>query len=75
MPYVPDRAIVRRQFDRLRARGVIREAGAERYWLDTVAHGRDIERTRRVMVPIVLVLVLIGAACRSSSLAASLSRS
>ncbi len=62
VPYVPERALERRQFERLRARGVIREAGAGCYWLDRAAYQQDIERTRRMLVPVVIVIALIAAA-------------
>jgi hypothetical protein len=60
--YVPDRLIVRRQFERMQGKGIIREAGAGRYWLDTAALQADSDARRRRLIPIVLVLVLIAAA-------------
>lgn len=60
--FVPDRLIVRRQFERMRHRGVIREAGAERYWIDTAAYQAENDARRRRLVPIVIVLALIAAA-------------
>ena len=62
VPYVPQRLIARREFARMRQRGVIREAGAGRYWIDTAAYHADAERRRRIVVPVVIVLVVAAAA-------------
>lgn len=56
--YVPQRPIMRSQFQHLLSRGVIRDAGGGRYWLDTAAYQTDIERRRRIMVAVVIVLVV-----------------
>lgn len=59
--FVPDRLIMRRQFERMQARGVIREAGAGRYWLDTAAYQADLDRRRRILVPLVIMLMVATA--------------
>lgn len=60
--YVPDRPILRHQFERMRSRGVVRDGADGTYWLDVPALAADTERRQRVLVPIVLALVLVAAA-------------
>jgi hypothetical protein len=60
--YVPQSHIETRQFARMQAKGVIREASGGRYWIDTAAYQADITARRRKLVPIILVLLLIAAA-------------
>lgn len=60
--YVPQNPVEARQFARLQAKGVVREAGAGHYWLDTGAYQAELDARRRKLVPIVLLLVLIAAA-------------
>lgn len=60
--FVPDKLIVRRQFDKLVARGVIKQAGKDLYWLDTAAYNNDIEARRRKLVPVVIVVFVVLAA-------------
>ncbi|WP_156404939.1 hypothetical protein [Sphingomonas sp. Root241] len=57
--YVPQSPIERRQFERMRGTGVIREASAGRYWIDTAAYQAEIDARRRKLVPIVIVLAVI----------------
>jgi hypothetical protein len=45
-------------FDRLRAKGIVREAGPGRYWFDVPAARYDADALSRRMVPIVIVLAL-----------------
>ena len=60
--YVPQSPVERRQFAGMQSRGVIREAGAGRYWIDTAAYQAEIDARRRVLVPIVIVLCVAAAA-------------
>lgn len=60
--YVPQSPIEKRQFARMQSRGVVREAGAGRYWLDMAAYQAERDARRRKLVPIVLLVVLIAAA-------------
>lgn len=60
--YVPQSHIETRQFEKMQGKGVIREAGAGRYWIDTAAYQAEIDARRRRLVPILLLLVLIAAA-------------
>jgi hypothetical protein len=60
--FVPERQIMRRQFDHMRSKGLIREAAPGRYWIDVAAYRADGEARRRRLVPIVIVLALIAAA-------------
>ncbi|NIJ20979.1 hypothetical protein FHS95_002671 [Sphingomonas naasensis] len=60
--YAPQNHIEQRQFEKMQGRGVVREAGAGRYWLDTAAWQAESDARRRRLIPIILLLVLIGAA-------------
>ena len=59
--FVPQSAIETRQFARMQAKGVVREAGAGRYWIDTAAYQAEIDARRRLLVPIVAALCIIAA--------------
>ncbi|MDV3455595.1 hypothetical protein RZN05_01260 [Sphingomonas sp. HF-S4] len=59
--FVPQSRIERSQFERMLARGVVREAGEGRYWLDIQAYQGEIESRRRKLVPIVIILTVIAA--------------
>ena len=59
VPFVPQRRIERTQFDRMRAKGIVREAGAGRYWFDLAAFQKDQDRTRAFLVPIIIVACLL----------------
>lgn len=56
--FVPQRPIMRSQFAKMQARGIVREASAGTYWIDTVAYQKDNDRRRAIMVPVVLVLAV-----------------
>ena len=57
--FEPDSRIQQRQFERMRSRGIIREGGADTYWLDVVAYDDDLQaRHRRVKIAL---FVAIGA--------------
>ncbi len=60
--YVPQSPVEQRQFARMQAKGVIREAAPECYWLDRARQAADVEARRRVLVPIVVVLCVAAAA-------------
>ena len=59
--FVPQSRIERGQFERMLARGVVRQAGEGRYWLDIDAYRGEIESQRRKLVPIVIILTVIFA--------------
>ncbi|SRR5690348_257863 len=68
VPFEPENRIERRQFDRMVSRGVIREEGAGKYWLDVVAYDVDLRaRHRRVkiallaVIAVLVIVLLIGA--------------
>lgn len=68
VPFEPANQIERRQFDRMVSRGVIREEGAGKYWLDVVAYDVDLRaRHRRVKIALLaviaalIIVLLIGA--------------
>ena len=62
----PDRAVAfeahrmieERQFERMRSRGIIREAGPDRYWLDVVAYDIDLRQRHAMVRTVLLVMVL-----------------
>ena len=56
--FVPGRPAVQRQFDKMRASGVIREAIKGHYWLDVPGYYADIQSRRSRMVPIVIAVSL-----------------
>ena len=57
-----DRMIERRQFERMRAAGIIHEAKPGTYWLDVVAYDVDLRarfaRVRLVLLALVIVLMI-----------------
>ena len=64
----PDRAvgfepysrIQQRQFERMRSRGIIREAGVDTYWLDVVAYDDDLQaRYRRVKAALFVAIAAL----------------
>lgn len=59
--YVPQSLIETRQFARMQGKGVVHEAGAGRYWIDTAAYQADIDARRRLLVPIVIALCVLAA--------------
>ena len=59
--FEPRSGIQRRQFERMRSRGIIHEKGAGLYWLDVVAYDIDL-RQRFNRVRIVLLLMVVGLA-------------
>ena len=62
----PDRAVAfeahrmieERQFERMRSRGIIREAGPGLYWLDVVAYDIDLRQRHATVRWILLVMVV-----------------
>ena len=62
----PDRAVAfeahrmieERQFERMRSRGIIREAGPGLYWLDVVAYDIDLRQRHATVRWILLVIVV-----------------
>lgn len=60
--YVPRTPLYRREFDALLARGLVRQAGYRRYWVDLAACQADVERRRRRRaVPIVVATAIASA--------------
>ena len=55
--FEPERMIEQRQFERMRRRGIIREAKPGLYWLDVVAY--DIDLRRRFMRVRIALLIMI----------------
>lgn len=56
VPYKPGGHVERRQFERMKERGIIRDAGRDRFWIDPEALAADDERRRRILVPLTIVL-------------------
>lgn len=62
IPFDPANGFERRQFDRLRDRGIVREDMSRRYWLDLPAYDNLIrERHARVRTALIVVLLLFVA--------------
>jgi hypothetical protein len=59
--YKPGRPIEARQFERMRAKGIVREAAPGTYWVDVAAYDADKERRRRILVPILIAVVVMFA--------------
>ncbi|MEN3748831.1 hypothetical protein TPR58_16775 [Sphingomonas sp. HF-S3] len=59
--YLPTSPLYRREFDALLARGLVRQAGYRRYWVDLAACQADVERRRRRAVPIVVATAIASA--------------
>ncbi len=57
--FAPQNPSERRQFERMQARGIVRQAGASRYWLNVAAYQAEAEAGRRVLVPLAITLSLI----------------
>lgn len=53
-----NRMIEERQFERMRSRGIIREAEPGRYWLDVVAYDIDMRQRHAVVRTMLLVMVI-----------------
>ncbi|RYD54124.1 MAG: hypothetical protein EOP60_08525 [Sphingomonadales bacterium] len=60
VPYIPQGLVMRRQFERMQHRGVIRSA-AGGYWLDTAAYQTELDRRRAILVPVVIFLAVAAA--------------
>jgi hypothetical protein len=61
VPFVPQRPIEQRQFERMQRAGIIRAAGQGRYWFDLVAFQKDQDRARAILVPLVIALCVLAA--------------
>ena len=68
VPFEPDNHIEVRQFERMVSRGIIREEGPGKYWLDVVAYDVDLRaRHQRVKIALLaviaalIIVLLIGA--------------
>lgn len=59
--FEPGRRLEQRQFERMRSRGIIREAQPGSYWLDVVAYDLDLQqRYRRIRGVLIAVLVIFA---------------
>jgi hypothetical protein len=60
--FEPERMIEQRQFERMRRRGIIREAGPGLYWLDVVAYDIDLRRRfMRVRIALLIIILVLAA--------------
>jgi len=60
VPFEPSRHIERRQFERMRNRGIIHESTPGLYWLDVVAYDTDLrERFTRVRTALLVVVLAL----------------
>jgi hypothetical protein len=56
----PGNGIERRQFERMRQRGIIREERPGTYWLDVVAYDVDLRaRHRRVKTALLIIIAIL----------------
>ena len=56
----PPTGLQRRQFERMRNRGIVHQTGDGRYWLDVVAYDADLTgRYQRVKIALLLVLLVL----------------
>lgn len=58
-PYEPPSAMHRRQFEHLVGRGILRDTGRGRYWIDRDADRREQERQRAAAI-LAFKIILIG---------------
>ncbi|MES2445096.1 MAG: hypothetical protein V4574_19910 [Pseudomonadota bacterium] len=66
--FAPEHHIVRRQFERLQARGVIREAEPGTYWIDVAAYEADRNRRRKLVLFVVAFAAAVAAAVAAATL-------
>ena len=59
--YEPNSIAQRRQFERLQAAGVIKEARNDEYWIDIPAYSAWANRRRRRMIALLIVVVIAAA--------------
>ena len=63
VPFEADRMIEQRQFERMKAKGIIREAGPGTYWLDVVVYDADLctryARVKAALLVVLLILVVV----------------
>ena len=60
VPFDPGSGIERRQFERMRARGIIREERPGAFWLDVVAYDVDLRaRHRRVKTALLVIIAIL----------------
>jgi hypothetical protein len=54
--YTPQRPVEAREFERMRAHGIVREARKGFYWVDLEALRADADARRRKLVPVVIAV-------------------
>ena len=57
--FVPANGFERRMFDRYQQRGIVREVGGDKYWMDVVAYDVDLRRRHRVVRNLLLAIILV----------------
>ena len=62
VPYVPAKGMGHRQFEEMLAKGILHEASPGRFWIDQAAYKADLERRRRMVIPLIVAVLLILAA-------------
>jgi hypothetical protein len=60
--YVPEGGMGRCQFEEMLAKGILHEAAAGTFWIDQAAYKADLERRRRMVIPLIVAVLLILAA-------------
>ena len=68
VPFEAQNGFERRQFDKLRAKDIIREPAPGKYWLDVVAYDIELRRRHQIqrtallaVIAVLLLVVLVGA--------------
>ena len=59
VPFEAHKMIEQRQFERMRSRGLIREAKPGLYWLDVVAYDIDLRQRHTMVRTVLLVMVIV----------------
>jgi hypothetical protein len=62
VPFVPGKGMAERQFRQMLATGIVREAAPGRFWFDRAAWKAAEEAQRRVLIPLLVILLLVLAA-------------
>ena len=67
VPFLPENGQQRRQFERMRKHGILKEAVPGSYWIDIAAYQAENDRRRNrlalILGPILIVAILVIAWC------------
>ena len=57
--FVPEKRLMRKQFEQMLRHGIIHDAGGGRYWLDLPAYNAEHARRHRILMVVVFVAALV----------------